>query len=122
MNLVRLWKSRNLNVVGICARNRIWCQLLMIRRVCIICVPRTAYVSISVSVSVIVSVPSSLADYQWNLISNSQYVVSLEKSKQDSYDSKWTFQSVSSTGNHRRPVNPKQPKETQATRQAVNPE
>ena len=94
----------------------------MIRRVCIICVPRTAYVSVSVFVSVIVSVPSSLADYQWYLISNSQYVVSLEKSKQDSYDSKWTFQSVSSTGNHRRPVNPTQPKETQATRQAVNPE
>ena len=69
-----------------------------------------------------VSVPSSLADYQWDLISNSQYVLSLEKSGQDSYDSKWTFQSVSSTGNHRRPVNPKQPRETQATRQAVNPE
>ena len=111
MNHIRLWELRNLNVVGICARNRIWCQLLMIRRV-----------SISVFVSVIVSVPSSLADYQWYLISNSQYVVSLEKSGQDSYDSKWTFQSVSSTGNHRRPVNPKQPKETQATRQAVNPE
>ena len=59
---------------------------------------------------------------QWYLISNTQYVVSLEKSGKDSYDSKWTFQSVSSTGNHRRPVNPKQPKETQATRQAVNPE
>ena len=94
----------------------------MIRRVCIICVPRTAYVSVSVFVSVIVSVPSSLADYQWYLISNSQYVVSLEKSGKDSYDSKWTLQSVPSTGNHRRPVNPKQPKETQATRQAVNPE
>ena len=59
---------------------------------------------------------------QWYLISNTQYVVSLEKSGKDSYDSKWTFQSVSSTSNHRQPINPKQPKETQATRQAVNPE
>ena len=72
MNLVRLWESRNLNVVGICARNCNWCQLLMIRRVCIIRVPRTAYVSISVSVSVIVSVPGSLADYRRYLVSNSQ--------------------------------------------------
>ena len=82
----------------------------------------TVSVSVAVFVSVFVSVSSSLADYQWYLISKFQYVVSLEKSKQDSYDSKWTFQSVSSTGNHRRPVNPKQPRETQATRQAVNPE
>ena len=82
----------------------------------------TVSMSIAVFVSVFVSVSSSLADYQWYLVSNTQYVVSLEKSGKDSYDSKWTFQSVSSTGNHRRPVNPKQPKETQATRQAVNPE
>ena len=66
----------------------------------------TVSVSVAVFVSVFVSVSSSLADYQWYLVSNTQYVVSLEKS----------------TGNHRRPVNPKQPRETQATRQAVNPE
>ena len=116
MNHIRLWESRNLNVYG-----------YMCLQVYLVPIPYdskcvTVFVSIPVSVSVIVSVPSSLADHQWYLVSNTQYVVSLEKSGKDSYDSKWTFQSVSSTGNHRRPVNPKQPRETQATRQAVNPE
>ena len=40
----------------------------------------TVSVSVAVFVSVFVSVSSSLADYQWYLISNSQYVLSLELS------------------------------------------
>ena len=36
----------------------------------------TVFVSIPVSVSVIVSVPSSLADYQWYLVSSTWHLVS----------------------------------------------
>ena len=39
----------------------------------------TVFVSIPVSVSVIVSVPSSLADHQWYLVSNARYLVSRER-------------------------------------------
>ena len=39
----------------------------------------TVFVSIPVSVSVIVSVPRSLADHQWYLVSNARYLVSRER-------------------------------------------
>ena len=60
----------------ICACKCIWCQLLVIRRVSGIDVPVTVSVSIAVSVSTFVSVSSSLADYQWYLVSSTWQLVS----------------------------------------------
>ena len=48
----------------------------MIRRVAGIDVPVTVSVSIAVSVSIFVSVSSSLADYQWYLVSSTWHLVS----------------------------------------------
>ena len=47
--------------IGICARNCIWCQLLVIRRVSGICVPVTVSVSIAVSVHASVSASVSVS-------------------------------------------------------------
>mgnify|MGYP006229685005 CR=1 FL=1 len=73
MKRVRLWESRNLNVYG-----------YMCLQMYLVPIPSdskcvTVFVSIPVSVSVIVSVPSSLADHQWYLVSNARYLLSRER-------------------------------------------
>ena len=62
--------------LSICARKCIWCQFLVIQRVSGIDVSVTVSVSIAVSVSTCVSVSSSLADYQWYLVSSTWHLVS----------------------------------------------